>query len=81
MREKSHIIGASVKAYLVKARTTAEGEVLNPFLSELKVILDAVLQSTEFSSTTSTYVRAGTPYQVGLTGTPDQVRLSGLLDT
>ncbi|KAI5728835.1 hypothetical protein M8J77_021876 [Diaphorina citri] len=40
MREKSHIIGASVKAYLVKARTTAEGEVLNPFLSELKLHID-----------------------------------------
>uniref|UniRef100_A0A8D9FGW5 Inward rectifier potassium channel 2 n=1 Tax=Cacopsylla melanoneura TaxID=428564 RepID=A0A8D9FGW5_9HEMI len=41
MREKSHIIGGSVKAYLVKQKTTLEGEVLNPFLSELKLHIDS----------------------------------------
>lgn len=41
MRAKSHMIGASIKAFLVSKRTTAEGEVLNPHLSELKLHIDS----------------------------------------
>lgn len=44
MRAKSHMIGASIKAFLVSKRTTAEGEVLNPHLSELKVRSNHLLQ-------------------------------------
>lgn len=37
MREKSHLIGSSVRAQLVRPHTTKEGEVLSPFLYDLKV--------------------------------------------
>lgn len=40
MREKSHLIGSSVRAQLVRPHTTKEGEVLSPFLYDLKVKAD-----------------------------------------
>uniref|UniRef100_A0A8D8TI21 Inward rectifier potassium channel 4 n=1 Tax=Cacopsylla melanoneura TaxID=428564 RepID=A0A8D8TI21_9HEMI len=40
LREKSHIINGDVKAYLLKQKRSLEGEMLNPFLSELKLYID-----------------------------------------
>lgn len=37
MRKKSHLISSSVRAQLVRPYTTKEGEVLTPFLHDLKV--------------------------------------------
>lgn len=40
MREKSHLIASSIRAQLIKPYTTKEGEVLSPFLFDLKVKAD-----------------------------------------
>uniref|UniRef100_A0A0K8SHT9 ATP-sensitive inward rectifier potassium channel 12 n=2 Tax=Lygus hesperus TaxID=30085 RepID=A0A0K8SHT9_LYGHE len=40
MREKSHLISSSVRAQLVRPYVTKEGEVLSPFLYDLKVKAD-----------------------------------------
>ncbi|XP_073974309.1 G protein-activated inward rectifier potassium channel 3-like isoform X2 [Rhodnius prolixus] len=40
MRKKSHLISSSVRAQLVRPYTTKEGEVLTPFLHDLKVKAD-----------------------------------------
>lgn len=37
MRERSHIICASVRAHMIRPRKTKEGEFLSPFLCELDV--------------------------------------------
>uniref|UniRef100_A0A8D8ZM65 Inward rectifier potassium channel 2 n=1 Tax=Cacopsylla melanoneura TaxID=428564 RepID=A0A8D8ZM65_9HEMI len=41
LREKSHIINGDVKAYLLKQKRSLEGEMLNPFLSELTLHIDS----------------------------------------
>lgn len=40
MREKSHLIGAQVRAQMIRPRATKEGEYLSPFLTELKLNVD-----------------------------------------
>ncbi|XP_018903160.1 ATP-sensitive inward rectifier potassium channel 12 isoform X2 [Bemisia tabaci] len=40
MRDKSHLIATSIRALLVRPRITQEGEILAPFLSELKLSVD-----------------------------------------
>lgn len=37
MREKSHLISSSVRAYLIRPRMTKEGEVLSPYMYDLQV--------------------------------------------
>ncbi|XP_054283845.1 G protein-activated inward rectifier potassium channel 3-like isoform X1 [Macrosteles quadrilineatus] len=40
MRERSHLIAASVRAQIIRPRATKEGEYLSPFLCELDVQVD-----------------------------------------
>ncbi|XP_046660931.1 ATP-sensitive inward rectifier potassium channel 12-like isoform X3 [Homalodisca vitripennis] len=40
MRERSHLISASVRAQMIRPRATKEGEYLSPFLCELDVQVD-----------------------------------------
>lgn len=37
MREKSHLINATIRLYLIQSKHTQEGEVLTPYLQELTV--------------------------------------------
>lgn len=37
MREKSHLINATIRLYLIQSKHTQEGEVLTPYLQELSV--------------------------------------------
>jgi len=40
MREKSHLIGATIKARVIRSRVTPEGEILSPHISYLKTVID-----------------------------------------
>lgn len=37
MREKSHLINATIRLYLIQSKHTQEGEILTPYLQELSV--------------------------------------------
>ncbi|KAG8295905.1 Inward rectifier potassium channel, variant 2 [Homalodisca vitripennis] len=49
MRAKSHFIGTSIRAHLVKQHNTREGEYIAPFLTKLEVIPGSCLFSLMYS--------------------------------